>query len=541
MRRFTWLIMTLLLLAGTLTAQPVIFVNETLLNFGPVQVGDTAIATVNVANMGQNDLIVDASVTGNNFTLVGPIHFTVSPRGGPSNIPVMVECRFIPTADSMLYSGELRFASNDPNYPMVTVVLRGFGTSHVEPQGFDLLSPPNGAHIARLPIVLAWDALNVSEPVTYRVVISGENPLPYVYEVGSQTMIVLPPDFSPVEGLWYTWTVFAHHGNTETQANSSWQFVYGDTPPPPPGFHLLSPPDDIYLNTLSVTLTWQSLPGGEGATYLVYLMGPDSGRREPLSFNAGSAASFEIPANVLTMGQAYLWWVRAALNGDTTMSLEMWTFHLGEEPPPPPPTPHFGLVTPENNVELSGSLATFAWEHLSDGALNPQFTLFIAATDTMNGREMFTFNAGADTFVVVTLSEIERSATFVWWVVAHVGGPVGTEIYSDEIRRFTLGQITTGVTDIPNAAVASQLQITAVYPNPFNPQTHIEFNNPRAGNVKAEIFDVLGRKVATIVDGFLDTGRHNFTWRANGASGVYLLRVSGANGQVDIRRLIFAR
>ena len=47
------------------------------------------------------------------------------------------------------------------------------------------------------------------------------------------------------------------------------------------------------------------------------------------------------------------------------------------------------------------------------------------------------------------------------------------------------------------------------YPNPFNPSTTIQFGVPRASEVTIEIYNVLGRKVATLIEGNLVPGVHN--------------------------------
>jgi len=65
-------------------------------------------------------------------------------------------------------------------------------------------------------------------------------------------------------------------------------------------------------------------------------------------------------------------------------------------------------------------------------------------------------------------------------------------------------------------------------PNPFNPETQISFDLPEACNVSIEIFNILGRKVTTLVDKTMEPGRHTVTWNSadNGgqtvSSGIYL-------------------
>jgi hypothetical protein len=67
----------------------------------------------------------------------------------------------------------------------------------------------------------------------------------------------------------------------------------------------------------------------------------------------------------------------------------------------------------------------------------------------------------------------------------------------------------------------------SVFPNPFNPTTTISFSLVESGFVKLELFDLLGRTVATLSDGVLIAGQHKFRFDgSNIASGVYLARLT---------------
>ena len=64
------------------------------------------------------------------------------------------------------------------------------------------------------------------------------------------------------------------------------------------------------------------------------------------------------------------------------------------------------------------------------------------------------------------------------------------------------------------------------YPNPFNPQTRIEFQLPVAVNVSLDVFDVLGRRVAVLVDGLLQAGQHAALFNAEHLpNGTYVYRL----------------
>ena len=92
------------------------------------------------------------------------------------------------------------------------------------------------------------------------------------------------------------------------------------------------------------------------------------------------------------------------------------------------------------------------------------------------------------------------------------------------------------VPGLPNSFVLEQN-----YPNPFNPTTVLEFALPRESKVKLEVFNVLGERVATLVDRTLPAGRYEERFAPSGlASGVYLYRVT-AGGFVETKKLLFLR
>ena len=65
------------------------------------------------------------------------------------------------------------------------------------------------------------------------------------------------------------------------------------------------------------------------------------------------------------------------------------------------------------------------------------------------------------------------------------------------------------------------------FPNPFNPTTTIEFNLQESGLVKVEVYDILGSKVATLIDNQdLSAGQKRLVWNGKNDNGVQM--VSGA-------------
>jgi hypothetical protein len=89
---------------------------------------------------------------------------------------------------------------------------------------------------------------------------------------------------------------------------------------------------------------------------------------------------------------------------------------------------------------------------------------------------------------------------------------------------------------IPQEYVVSQN-----YPNPFNPETSIRFGLPRATNVRIELYNILGAKVATIIDDYRAAGYHVIRFDASQlASGTYIYRIVAGNFQ-QVKKMILLR
>lgn len=106
------------------------------------------------------------------------------------------------------------------------------------------------------------------------------------------------------------------------------------------------------------------------------------------------------------------------------------------------------------------------------------------------------------------------------YVASYNRGPVSTDSEAITPVEFSLGQN---------------------YPNPFNPTTEIEYSLSTAGNVKLELYNVLGQKMITLVDEHQIAGAHDFTLDASAfPSGVYVYSLT-QNGITKTSKMVLMK
>ena len=87
---------------------------------------------------------------------------------------------------------------------------------------------------------------------------------------------------------------------------------------------------------------------------------------------------------------------------------------------------------------------------------------------------------------------------------------------------------TSPATAVENEKVTPKVfSLSQNYPNPFNPSTQINFSLDKAGMANLTVYNMLGQKVATLVNGNLPAGEHNVNFSAdNLSSGIYIYQLS---------------
>ena len=99
---------------------------------------------------------------------------------------------------------------------------------------------------------------------------------------------------------------------------------------------------------------------------------------------------------------------------------------------------------------------------------------------------------------------------------------------------------TTGIKNL-NGGLPIAYALMQNYPNPFNPSTTIQFALPKDGRVSIKIFNLLGKHIATLIDGYQYAGYHEVTFNADSfASGIYFYQMT-AGSVVQTKKMLLMK
>ena len=73
---------------------------------------------------------------------------------------------------------------------------------------------------------------------------------------------------------------------------------------------------------------------------------------------------------------------------------------------------------------------------------------------------------------------------------------------------------------LPDDNLPKSLLLHLNYPNPFNPSTHIAYDMPKTAKVEVVVYDILGRKIATLINGVQQAGQHTIEWNGKNFAGI---------------------
>lgn len=167
---------------------------------------------------------------------------------------------------------------------------------------------------------------------------------------------------------------------------------------------------------------------------------------------------------------------------------------------------------------------------------------------TLQGREVWGHDGGSIGFTSLMLYEPQDGICIS--VLLNIGElslpvPLSNFFILDGLLGVVLQHIATGV-DPAVPVVPAAFELHQNYPNPFNPTTNISYRLVHSGHVELAVYNTLGQKVRTLVDGSQSAGVQSVTWdgkdnlgRAAG-SGIYFYTLK-SGGLMQTRKMILVK
>ncbi len=127
------------------------------------------------------------------------------------------------------------------------------------------------------------------------------------------------------------------------------------------------------------------------------------------------------------------------------------------------------------------------------------------------------------------------------WRIRIVDDEVILATHGRGVWTLPIDQVQTHVTQ-DAVELPDSFELLANYPNPFNPTTSISFRVANNSHIRIAVFDVLGRKVATLVDQPFEKGSHQIQWDASSvSSGQYIYRMEADGKVIGARSMILIK
>lgn len=185
------------------------------------------------------------------------------------------------------------------------------------------------------------------------------------------------------------------------------------------------------------------------------------------------------------------------------------------------------ITSPENSTYvLNGMVKSVLLEH-TDGDI-----MIVGNFDVSGSTQTFDFSQDGTWYDYLNGGTISVN-----------GGEAELTLDAGEYRVFTTVQNDLAVSneDESVSEAPGSVSLSQNYPNPFNPTTNLQFDLPKAGKVTLEVFDIVGRKVAELVNETKAAGNYTVQFDAsNLGSGIYFARLTSGN-TIQTRKMILLK
>jgi hypothetical protein len=96
--------------------------------------------------------------------------------------------------------------------------------------------------------------------------------------------------------------------------------------------------------------------------------------------------------------------------------------------------------------------------------------------------------------------------------------------------------------EVVNSDIPATFGISQNYPNPFNPSTNIEYMLPKSADLRIEVYNSIGMRVAVLVDQQQSAGFHTVRFNASSySSGMYFYRLVADGNVIETKKMLLIK
>jgi hypothetical protein len=398
--------------------------------------------------------------------------------------------------------------------------VQNFSASLNLPDIVNLFKPVNKSSEQEINLTLIW--YSTINTVSYDLQVSKDS----LFSTGN---IIINTNLSDTSyklsnlenNITYFWKLRSKNSAGVSNWSSIWYFT---TKQAPLGIPVLVSPLNNTKNILSeVSLAWNQVTGASDYLYQI----SDDSTFAQIKIQRHSNGSITAKESGLNSKTNYFWKVRAESGSNTGNWSQIWKFTTAPTAPAAPL-----LKSPLNNASLQinylSPSVTLEWNSSTDAS-----DYIIQISENQNFNPIYKEDSGyQSTTYKFTLP---KASKYYWRIKAHNLGGSGTW---SEIWNFSsaLVGIEKPVDNIPVSYSLSQN-----FPNPFNPETNIEYSIPEKAFVIIRIYDTFGKTVETLIGKYQVAGMYRVSWHPdNLPSGTYYYRIQAGNYS-EVKKMVYIR
>lgn len=241
--------------------------------------------------------------------------------------------------------------------------------------------------------------------------------------------------------------------------------------------------------------------------------------------------NYAIPANKLNFNTQYYWRVVATNQVGVGPWSTVRAFTTTYATPVAP-----ALVAPSNNSYIGTLAPLLDWDSVT---IANSFRIRIS-TDSLFGSTVIDTSGLNVSKYQVPAGKLQNNLKYYWRV--NSSNACNSSPWS---VTWNFSTLLTSAGNNQNVLPKS-FKLYDNYPNPFNPETRIKFDIPENGIVRLRVFDIMGREIATLVNGYLTAGSYEVPFsisqisNSRVSSGIYFYKLE-TKSNADVRRMVLIK